>query len=260
MENYFRERKTKLYFSKDDNVNFPLHIHDSIELVYVIDGGGSAFCNGKSYTLTDGNLFLIFPEQAHSFSNCTDGTYILLILSPSRLPALEDTFRGKTPVTPLAEITPVLHHLLCDAHDEFRKTADECVVDGYLTAFFGKLFQSLPLQSSRISPDTVTQILQYCAHHYREDIHQQDLCNLFHVSPSYISHLFSKQLKIAFPEYLNSLRLDKAISLLRSSSLNMTQVSEKAGFASIRSFNRVFLKAFGYPPREYRKRTNRRNT
>ena len=47
-------------------------------------------------------------------------------------------------------------------------------------------------------------------------------------------------------------RLNKAVSLLQKSGLNMTQVAEQAGFPTIRTFNRVFRKQYGCTPLEYR--------
>lgn len=253
MNNIFREIKTKLYLSRDSNINFAPHIHDDIELVYVVRGSGSAFCDGKHYTLSDGSLFLVFPEQIHSYSDCTDGEYILLVINPSRLLYLEEFFRTMIPVSALGTATPALARLLSEALEEFQNCADSCVVDGYLTAFFGKLCQSIPMQTSPVSNDTVSQILQYCSHHFRDEISARDLCDRLHISPSYISHLFRNRLKISFPEYMNALRLNKALPLLREPGLNMTTVAERAGFPTIRTFNRAFRKKHGMSPLAYRK-------
>lgn len=258
MEKVFREVKTKLYLRKDENVNFPAHIHEDIELVYVLHGGGSVFCDGKQYTLCDGSVFLAFPEQVHSFHDCVDGAYILLIIKPSRLLYVEEIFRTQLPVSAVCTGTPTLERLLSSALEEHTNKADSLVVNGYLTAFFGKLFQRMPLQQNAVSNETVSRILQYCSQHFKEAVCQQALCDSLNISRSYVSRIFSDQLKISFPEYMNALRLNKAISLLQESGLNMTQVAERAGFPTIRTFNRVFRKQFGCSPLEYRKRQKER--
>lgn len=253
MNGTFREVNTRLYLSKDSNVNFPAHIHDDVELVYVIEGSGTAFCDGKHYTLSANSIFLVFPEQIHSYSGFTDGAYILLIIKPSRLLYLEEHLRESVPEDAHCQGDTVLFRLLQDALTEYRSAGDSYVVDGYLTALFGKLFQCLPLHRSTATEGTVSQILQYCSRHYREDLHVQDLCTQLHLSRSYVSHLFRHRLKISFPEYMNALRLNRALPLLQDSVLNMTQVSDRAGFPTIRTFNRVFRKQFGYSPTKYRK-------
>ena len=254
MNAIFRETKTKLYLSRDSELNFPPHIHDDIELVYVIRGGGTVICDGKHYTLSPGNFFLVFPEQIHSYKDCTAGEYILLVITLSRLLYLEEMFRSMIPVSALGEASPELAQLLTAALEEFRSCGDSLVVDGYLTALFGKLFQTVPLQNSPVPDDTVSRILQYCSQHYADGITAQDLCRQLHISSSYVSHLFRNRLKISFPEYMNALRLNKALPLLREPGIGMTQVAERAGFPTIRTFNRVFRKQYGCAPSEYRAR------
>ena len=254
MDGFFREARKKLYFSRDDNINFATHIHDDIEIIYVIRGGGTAYCDGKKYILEPDSIFIVFPEQIHSYVDCPDGEYILLVINPSRLLYLEEFIRSRIPVSALCAGTPTMETLFSDALKEFRAKSDDLIIDGYLTAFLGKLFGSMSFQQRVEFGDTVPCILQYCAQHYLEPITTQDLCRTFHISQSYVSHIFTKRLRISFPNYINSLRLNRAVTLLREPQLNMTQVSDRAGFPTIRTFNRVFCKQFGCSPSEYRKR------
>lgn len=56
-----------------------------------------------------------------------------------------------------------------------------------------------------------------------------------------------------FPEYLNSLRLKDAITLLEDSDLTIEEVSEKVGFGTVRTFQRQFQSKYNMSPKEYRK-------
>lgn len=254
MNTIFREVKTRLRLTVNPNINFPAHIHDDLELVYVLRGGGYAYCDGQKYPLSQGQLFLAFPNQIHSYAGCDDGEYALLIVKPSRLLYLTEIFRQTLPVSPVCNGSPVLQRLLEDVLEEFRTHGDSYTVDGYLTAFFGKLFQSLPLERSTVPSGILPQLLQFCNQHYTEAICLQDLCDHLHISRSYASHLFSNALGMHFPDYINTLRLNKAVSLLENPALNITQVAEAAGFPTIRTFNRIFQKQFGCSPSVYRKR------
>ena len=260
MDQLFREVWKKIYFRRDANVNFPAHVHDEIELVYVFDGSGSGFCDGKQYTLKPNSVFVSFPDQIHSFSGCVDGEYILLVISPSRLLYHEAFFRSRVPTGALAEGSPELAQLLNAALDAFTNKASTAVTYGYLTAFFGKLFDGMEFRAATELSSTVTQLLQYCSQHYQERLTLEDLCKALHISSSHVSHIFSNRLKISFPDYMNALRLNQAVSLLQKSGLNMTQVANRAGFPTIRTFNRVFRKQYGCTPLEYRAQFKRPST
>lgn len=252
MANFFRDTWTKLYLRREDNINYPTHIHDEIELAYVIRGGGKAFCDGTQYTLSAGSIFISYPGQIHGFSECVPGEYILLIINPARLLHLEHSFRNQIPSTALTASTQEIVQPLLDALKELNAHGDSYIIDGYLTAFLGKLHRSMVFQRSADMNKTISQILHYCSQNYREPITIPDLCQALHVSQSHISHIFSQRLKISFPDYMNALRLNRAILLLHDPKLSITQVVERAGFPTIRTFNRVFRKQFGCSPTEYR--------
>lgn len=258
MEEIFREVKVKLRLSRSGNINFAPHVHDDVELVYVLKGGGIAGCDGKRYDLSSGDVFVAFPNQIHSYEQCVDGAYIVLIIKPSRLLYLEEVFQTALPAGAVCTGAPELQNLLTDALAEYENNGDSYIVDGYLTAFFGKLFQRLQIRRSPVPNDTVPLILQYCGRHYREAICVGDLCTHLHISRSSVSHIFSDHLKISFSDYINALRLNEAVALLEEPGWNITQISEKAGFPTTRTFNRVFRRQFGISPTEYRK--NRRKT
>lgn len=253
MATTFRAFGSKLHLQKTDNLNFPTHIHGEIELVYVIRGGGKAFCNGTQYTLTNGSIFVSFPEQIHGYSECIPGEYILLNINPSRLLHLERFFHDQLPLSALNQASPDTVQPLLDALKEFKTHGDSYIVEGYLTAFFGKLHRSMVFRRSTDMNKTISQILHYCSQNYQEPITIPDLCRALHISQSHISHIFSQQLKISFPDYMNALRMNRAISLLQEPKLSITQIVERAGFPTIRTFNRVFRKQFGCSPSEYRR-------
>jgi AraC-like DNA-binding protein len=254
MNKLFREVWTELRISRDDNIDFASHFHDDIEVIYVFRGGGTAHCGGKTYTLEPGSIFTVFPNQVHSYVDCPIGEYILLIIHPSRLLYLENFIRNYLPVSALSVGNPVLAQLLSDALTESRSKSDFSIVEGYLTAFFGKLFQAMQFQNRSGFNDSVSRILQYCTLHYQEPVNAQDLCRELHLSSSQVSRIFTQQLNISFSDYMNLLRLNKAVLLLRNPNLNITQVANRAGFPTIRTFNRVFQKKYGCTPSEYRDR------
>lgn len=58
---------------------------------------------------------------------------------------------------------------------------------------------------------------------------------------------------MSFSEYVNSLRLKDSITLLEESDLSIEEISEKAGFGTVRTFQRQFQAKYNMSPKEYRK-------
>ena len=67
--------------------------------------------------------------------------------------------------------------------------------------------------------------------------------------------LFNKIKKLkdmGISDYINSVRIEKASSLLKTSNMSISEISEKTGFASPKYFSRVFKQQTGSTPTEYR--------
>lgn len=257
MHNVFREVKQQLHFKCHQHVDFPAHVHDDIELVYVRRGSGSAYCDGRKYTLAPGTFFLVFPNQIHHYADDIAGEYIVLIVKPDRLLRYSEVFPEGQPESAIwnavKEPEDGTVTLLEQALREFLQDGDSGTMDDYLTLIFGKLLRHYRIVRSPVSRDCVLNILQYCSRHYREPLSINILAEQLHISRSHISHIFSSRLNISFCDYINSLRLSAALPLLESGNRTVTEVSDLAGFPTIRTFNRVFRRKYGMSPLQYRK-------
>lgn len=83
------------------------------------------------------------------------------------------------------------------------------------------------------------------------------LADEFHVSVSYMSYLFKKELNQNFSDFLWNLRLEKAKELLLTSDLPIDGISIAVGYLNASSFRRKFKQATGVSPSQFR---NERDT
>lgn len=253
MQNILREIKLKRSFNVVRQLFPTVHIHDDIELIYVREGHCTAYCDGKRYTLTKDSYFLTFPNQIHHYTDCQQGQYMIIIMKPAKLLHLKTVFEEGQPESALCSGSPELRVLLEMSYAEFRQDKDSCVVDGLLTAFFGKLLKHYRLRKYSAPHNCVPGILQYCTQHFREDISIDDIAKHLHISRSHISHIFSRRFQISFCDYINTLRISEAVLLMQNRAYSITQIAGLSGFSTIRTFNRAFQKQHGICPSKYRK-------
>lgn len=97
-------------------------------------------------------------------------------------------------------------------------------------------------------------LTDYIKAHYHESLSLSDIANHFHFSPSYLSNYFSTHSKEGFSEYLNRVRIEAAITLLRQNDIPISKISEQVGFSDHSYFCRVFKKQTSYSPSQYRRK------
>lgn len=260
MQQIFRETKSNINFEKRTVLNFPAHIHDDIELVYLKKGRGIAFCDGQKYILTRNSWFLVFPNQVHHYADFCDAESIVLIIKPSQLLRYNHFFIKGIPNNALCSFSDgegrELAYLMETALKEHIRDGYSDIIAAYLTALFGKILSFYNIEKGSSSQDNVLRILQYCAMHYKDDITVDSVAESLSLSRSSVSHIFSTRISMNFCDYINSLRLRDAEELLMNKNYSITEVAYMSGFSTIRTFNRAFLKKHGVSPSEFRKKLN----
>ena len=75
-------------------------------------------------------------------------------------------------------------------------------------------------------------------------------------SQSYFSYLFKSITSKTFIEYLNQLRILKAMELLKTTDKRVLDICYEVGYNNVNNFNRLFRQQTGTSPLVYRKKVN----
>ena len=94
--------------------------------------------------------------------------------------------------------------------------------------------------------------LEYIDRHYTEALDVRRVARVAGFTPNYFSKLFSAREKMTFVDYVSLRRVERAKRLLSGTDLDATRISELSGFNSPQYFSRVFRRATGTTPLDYR--------
>ncbi|MCU6708146.1 AraC family transcriptional regulator [Paenibacillus sp. J5C_2022] len=103
-------------------------------------------------------------------------------------------------------------------------------------------------QLSVQSGDHAARMKQYIADHYREKITKAELGDCIGRSPNHAAALFRQHTGQTISQYVHHVRMRTAQYLLRESLLNISEIAEYLGYSDVSYFQRLFKRAFGYPP------------
>jgi len=73
------------------------------------------------------------------------------------------------------------------------------------------------------------------------------------LSPHYLSRLFQEETGVSFNDFVTKTRIDKAVSLLKNTSLRVYEVANEVGIPSYRYFSAIFREWMGVAPTEVKK-------
>ena len=129
------------------------------------------------------------------------------------------------------------------------------------------LFQKLLLFLYRERPDVMVRdeggnydlirnIKRKLEVNFGERITLLSLAQEYHVSPSYLSHIFKRETGYAPIDYLMASRISAAKRLLSSTEKSVKEIVFLCGFGDESNFSRMFKKRTGASPSEFRRKYN----
>lgn len=257
----FYEQGTRTMFAgRTYDKPFPTHLHDPVEIVYVIKGRLKMTVDGCTQVLRSGDAAVCFPVVPHSYDVVSeDAVALTLIFTPETMQEFTPLFRRKRPVDPFLltagkndELDGIALKLL-----ELEKEESSVMRKAYMHVFLAHLLEMLPLESASHNAGESGlpyQVLHYISEHFTEPISLESTASALGVSRIHLSHIFSQKLNINFRHYINTLRVDMACRLLRESQYSISQIIGMCGYDNPRTFHRAFQTQWNMTPTEFRTR------
>lgn len=249
-----------------------MHEHSDFELNMVLKGSGKIRCRGGELAVKPGMIFLLNSYEPHEIaSDTTEPVQILSVQISNHFckeyfPRLHNVEFGVSELTealPPALLEEVRDLLLSTTVRFFRESPAfqfDCV--GRISLLLSKLLNELPhiiiddqeYAVRKRKTARIRRITAYIDQHYKEKIMLPDLAEMEGITTTYLSHFFHDTFHMTFQEYLNRLRLEKALILMKDPSLYLVDICMECGFSDNKYLNRMFMKKFGCSASEYRKK------
>ena len=99
----------------------------------------------------------------------------------------------------------------------------------------------------------IQRLRDYAEENFLNDLSLESLAEAFHYNEKYLGRRFKEATGTSFRQYVNTLRLKYARTLLRTTPQDVLTVALSSGFSNVSYFNRLFKTAYGITPTEYRR-------
>lgn len=233
-------------------------IYDHYLLHYILDGKGTYYCPSGTYSITQGDLFLIRPNEPIHYQADLERpwTYYWIGFNGNEAFHVMETCGFTNECVVLhhgkdMELEAALHGI---AYPKKTGISREYELLGYLYRVFACIIQQHlrpQIDNSRQyllnAIDFINQQYSYC------NLRVQDIADYVGIDRTWLYRIFDTCLHVSVQEYLQQFRLDKAKSLLRFSAIPVGTVAEKCGFENQAYFSTVFKKHYNMTPIQYRK-------
>ena len=242
------------------------HWHPAIEILIILSGSVDVYmADGVSHLERD-DILLINTGCRHEIRSCTGCSVISFRLSLEQLSSIEETAeapyfvcdsskdKDREKYTNLKTLITIAicRNLQGDPVTSHENHSFAYSINNELTQKFAT---TPPPESEdrRQALERMEPITKYVDMHYRDGLSLKSLADAVHLTPTYLSAIFTKYLGVTFSEYYNGVRLSNAVRDLTLSESSINLIAVQNGYSSSQAFVRAFKAVYNILPSAYRR-------
>ena len=225
-------------------------------MLFILDGEG--YVDGIS--LTRGNIvcfnrrrlcnFSTNPEKLCSYSWITfvDGNSDKLV---EKIGLSNKNFIYRT--DNIDEIARIFYDMLYVKHEncDIELYMDSCLL--HVLSLSERSEGKEETVSETVNNRHLNSALQYISFNFkRTDFRIAHVSNAVGISENYLRTLFREEMGISIRDYVIQQRMNIAVTLLRTSNYNISEIALFCGYSDYRQFSEQFKKTLGVPPSKYK--------
>jgi AraC-like DNA-binding protein len=260
----------------------PDRLTDYHVFIYVLQGQMQVIEDGQEYILQEGDVFFLKRGIRHwGGAGTLPGTLTFWIHFYDPIPAAEDVQETKKgglgdgiPFSSYPVFLPrhydltlelpkrsqvrnpsYMHRKIKELYESYSSSRSDHhirVSMGAMELFLDILRSARETRAAGSKSDVLVQkLIQYLEKNCAEELVTERIAERFRLNYRYISTLFRSRVGTSLFKYHERLRIYHAAELLKNTSLNVSEVSDRVGYQSPFYFSRVFKKLMGESPSEY---------
>ncbi|RJG23988.1 helix-turn-helix domain-containing protein [Paenibacillus thiaminolyticus] len=241
---------------------------DELIVLLILRGHVHIQVTGQTYQLTGDDVIVIHPYEI--FALQSDNETLILKLMISRVGVEQYLKRPWTPR--FACNSAIANEGEQDTYRMLRETLTYLMLAYYrqhegfpfemgkymfkllsiLTTHFQGEQVETALQVDGLQNERIRSILHVIDQEFRSPLSLEQFAHQEYISLYHLSRLFKKTVGMTFTQYVNEVRLKKAVPELIHTELPILKIAMNNGFANVKTFNRCFKERYGMTPSEFR--------
>lgn len=238
--------KVSSYFPNDGSDL--LHFHENSHLSFVIKGGGTIKSQSLMGERLPGNLIFFHAGEPHQ---CVAKQFPMENVNIEvGLDLLRANYLTESALDISIKKNPNAKLLMLKIYQEVLGN-DNFSPSSIKMSIFDLISNAHITDSNQ--PVWVGRIYELMNDKWNESLSLEDLAEIAEVHQVTVSKYFRKYFSCTFGEYMRRIRIERSLSIIKNSSLSLTDIGYLCGFYDQSHFSRTFRQLTGFSPKSYAK-------
>lgn len=242
---------------------FNQHWHEHIELHYVLEGRTTLRLGQREIPAGEGNLVVVNSNELHA--GYCDGTHMRVLVIIFDMGDFYKELADKNVIfQSLVERDETIDAIMSAIQKEYseQRTGYRLICKGELLHLIVHLAREYAAEvlteresdSRKRRLERLNTVLDYIQSNYTKQISNRELADIIHLSEDRFNHLFKESMGMPPLQYMNEVRMKKAMNLLKRKEGTVVEIADSVGFTDYNHFGRQFRRYYGCAPSEILKK------
>lgn len=253
---------------------YPVHFHDDLEVVYVLEGSVGLKNGYYNYILKQGDIFILNDREIHSFTKTDEENMVMMLqMDLSYFSNYYGNLKNNFFVTDMHDddesldvLRNILGRIMMEVlekgygyeHKVIESTHNllACLLSDfqYFAMDDGKYINETKNKANKVLAGRLRRITDYMYENYTRKLTLNEIADREHLSIYYLSHVIKEATGLSFQDLLSFIRVEESEKLLLGTNKKIGAISEEMGFSAVRYYIKHFKTWFEMHPQEYRKK------
>ena len=253
---------------------YPIHFHDDMEVVYVLEGSVKLRNGYYNYVLKQGDIYILNDREMHSFENTGEDNMVMMLqMDLTYFSRYYDNLKNNFFVTDMEDdsdeslevlkniLAKIMMEVLQKGYGYENKVIESthnliaCLMSDfqYFVMEDGKFKNESKNKGNKVLAGRLNRITDYMYDNYNRKLTLGEIAEREHLSIYYLSHIIKEATGLSFQDLLSYIRVEESEKLLLGTGKKIGAIAEETGFSAVRYYIKHFEHWFGMHPAEYRK-------
>ena len=243
---------------------FSGHWHEQLELHYIVQGGGDFRLGQQSIHVSEGDLLISNRNEFHS-GYSTQIPYmsnvIIFDMGDLSQELAKKNYVFQSVIRGDGVIHDLIQRIFAEAKGQesgYKQLCKALITELFVYLCRNYVTEMMPERDSakrKKDLERLNAVLGYIEANYNQRITVEQLADMVCLSEDRFGHLFREGVGQPPLQYINAMRLRKALNMLKTNQYTVTEVADAVGFRDYNHFGRLFRKQYGCTPNEIKRGT-----
>jgi len=264
--------EARFYLSVDEGSYVTPHWHNSLEIVYMLEGSMTVTFENRKVTILPEEFIIVNSGTIHGVTSQKNRALVLQIPSTvfEKYVRNIDLFYFTVDMHPQNDIEITkLNRLKNIFHDmyEVYDTQPEAYLLRFNSLLYEMLFTLIHSYSYKLAQKQINrnnkylnrlkEITAFLNTYHNEQITVYQVADKFGYNPDYLSRFFKKYIGLTIIDYLYEIRINYVYQDLIQTDFNINEIFENHGCSNYKVAMKFFKRRYGCTPKEKRKQISR---